>query len=84
MDVAHHLFHQDSCHILDHLGSDHAAGSGDKRRELSILLYTTLMRRAGQDWYEQGDIWARFAENRPCPPRRSSTVCAVLNSTCGG
>ena len=69
MDVAHRLFHEDSRHILDYLGSDHAATSrGDKRRELSILLCTTLMRGAGQDWYEQGDIWTRVAENRPLPP----------------
>jgi hypothetical protein len=25
------------------------------------------MRGAGQDWYEQGDIWARMADNRPLP-----------------
>ncbi|MGH3977691.1 MAG: thiopeptide-type bacteriocin biosynthesis protein [Pseudonocardiaceae bacterium] len=71
MDIAHHLFHQDSRHILDYLGSDHAAtspGRRDQRRELSILLCTTLMRGAGQDWYEQADIWARLAENRPLPP----------------
>lgn len=63
MDVAHHLFHQDSRHILDYLGSSRP----DKRRELSILLCCTMMRGAGQDWYEQGDIWARVAENRPLP-----------------
>jgi thiopeptide-type bacteriocin biosynthesis protein len=71
MDVAHRLFHQDSRHILHYLGNGHAAisaGRGDKRRELSILLCATLMRGAGQDWYEQGDIWARLAENRPLPP----------------
>ena len=69
MDLAHHLFHQDSRHILDYLGSERAAASrSDRRRKLSILLCTTLMRGAGQDWYEQGDIWARLAENRPLPP----------------
>lgn len=53
MDVAHHLFHQDSRHILDYLGSERAAASrSDRRRELSILLCTALMRGAGQDWYE--------------------------------
>ncbi|MGH3942009.1 MAG: thiopeptide-type bacteriocin biosynthesis protein [Pseudonocardiaceae bacterium] len=74
MDVAHHLFHQDSRHILAYLGSDHSdtsADRSDKRRELSILLCATLMRGAGQDWYEQGDIWARVAENRPLPPGTS-------------
>lgn len=70
MDVAHRLFHHDSRHILDHISSDRTAipGRGDKRRELSILLCTTLMRGAGQDWYEQGNIWACVADNRPLPP----------------
>jgi len=40
---------------------------GARRRELSILLCGILMRGAGQDWYEQGDIWARVTENRPLP-----------------
>lgn len=26
------------------------------------------MRGAGQDWYEQGDIWARVTEHRALPP----------------
>lgn len=70
MNVAHHLFHQDSRHIIDYLVSDRAATSGsrsDNRRELSILLCSTVMRSAGQDWYEQGDVWARVTENRPLP-----------------
>ncbi|MGH3926514.1 MAG: thiopeptide-type bacteriocin biosynthesis protein, partial [Pseudonocardiaceae bacterium] len=70
MDLAHHLFHSDSRHILAYLGNDRAttAGCGDRRRELSILLCSILMRGAGQDWYEQGDIWARVVENRSLPP----------------
>ncbi|MGI9001493.1 MAG: thiopeptide-type bacteriocin biosynthesis protein [Pseudonocardia sp.] len=73
MNIAHHLFHQDSRHILDYLGTARADTTShrDKRRELSILLCTTLMRGAGQDWYEQGDIWARVADNRPLPPETS-------------
>ena len=70
MDLAHHLFHCDSRHILAYLASDRAITSGghsDQRRELSILLCSTLMRGAGQDWYEQGDIWARVTENRTLP-----------------
>lgn len=69
MNVAHHLFHQDSRHVLAYLASDRAAttSQSDKQRELSILLCMTLMRGAGQDWYEQGDIWARVTENRPLP-----------------
>lgn len=71
MDTAHHLFHEDSRHILAYLGSDRATASadgGDQRRELSILLCSILMRGAGQDWYEQGDIWARVTEHRALPP----------------
>ncbi len=71
MDLAHHLFHSDSRHILAYLNSNRATTSGgrsDQRRELSILLCSILMRGAGQDWYEQGDIWARVAENRSLPP----------------
>ncbi|MGH3684566.1 MAG: thiopeptide-type bacteriocin biosynthesis protein [Pseudonocardiaceae bacterium] len=71
MDLAHHLFHVDSRHILAYLSIDPAttsAGCGDRRRELSVLLCSILMRGAGQDWYEQGDIWARVAEHRSLPP----------------
>ncbi|MGH3803462.1 MAG: thiopeptide-type bacteriocin biosynthesis protein, partial [Pseudonocardiaceae bacterium] len=69
MDLAHHLFHADSRHILAYLASDRAttAGHRDRRRELSILLCSILMRGAGQDWCEQGDIWARIAKNRSLP-----------------
>ncbi|MGH3854055.1 MAG: thiopeptide-type bacteriocin biosynthesis protein [Pseudonocardiaceae bacterium] len=68
MDLAHHLFHSDSQHILAHLRAATPGGRGGRRRELSILLCSILMRDAGQDWYEQGDIWARVAEHRSLPP----------------
>ncbi|MGH3991220.1 MAG: thiopeptide-type bacteriocin biosynthesis protein, partial [Pseudonocardiaceae bacterium] len=71
MDLAHHLFHSDSRHLLAYLASFRpttSAGRSDRRRELSILLCSILMRGAGQDWYEQGDIWARVAEHRTLPP----------------
>ncbi|MEC3974277.1 thiopeptide-type bacteriocin biosynthesis protein [Amycolatopsis sp. H20-H5] len=61
MTIAHELFHSDSQHILDGIRAR------ERRRELTILLCSTLLRSAGQDWYEQGDIWARVAENRPLP-----------------
>lgn len=71
MDVAHRLFHHDSHCILDYLDRHDNAPAG--RRELSILLCSCLMRAAGQDWYEQGDIWARIANNRIDDSRVSST-----------
>lgn len=60
VDLAHQLFHADSRHLLEHLRQAH----DDHRRELGLLLVTQLMRAAGQDWYEQGDVWARVAAHR--------------------
>ncbi|MGH3776472.1 MAG: thiopeptide-type bacteriocin biosynthesis protein [Pseudonocardiaceae bacterium] len=77
MDVAHALFHAHSRHLLRHL----AQARKDHRRELGLLLGTQLMRAAGQDWYEQGDIWAtvaahRVAEHHPTEP--SPTAVAAV------
>jgi thiopeptide-type bacteriocin biosynthesis protein len=67
MDIAHHLFHQDSRHVLHYLDGA-AEEPSDQRRELSILLACLLLRGAGLDWHEQGDVWARVAEHRTLPP----------------
>ncbi|MBB2749318.1 UNVERIFIED_ORG: protein-L-isoaspartate(D-aspartate) O-methyltransferase [Microbispora rosea subsp. rosea] len=61
MDAAHQLFHADSRDLLTHV--DHVGV-----RETSILLCGVLMRAAGLDWYEQGDVWAKVAELRPLDP----------------
>lgn len=69
MDVAHALFHADSRYILNH--ALHAAAVNEAplgRRELSILLCSKLLRGAGQDFYEQGDVWHRVAQLRPLLP----------------
>ncbi|MCW2948943.1 MAG: hypothetical protein JWR24_5660 [Actinoallomurus sp.] len=60
MDIAHDLFHVDSRHILGHLRQART----DHRRELGLILGTALMRAAGLDWYEQGDVWAQVAAHR--------------------
>ena len=68
MDVAHELFHQDSRSILDHLDRQSTAAPVAPdlgRHELAILLFSVLMRAAGQDWYEQSDVWSKVAELRP-------------------
>lgn len=65
MDVAHSLFHADSHHLLTHLQSP----GPHYRRELGIMTCALMMRAAGQDWYEQGDIWATVATHRK-PGRR--------------
>lgn len=69
MDVAHRLFHADSRHLFTHLRAERTAIG---RRELSVLLCSTLLRNAGQDWYEQGDVWARVAEHQAPPPADTS------------
>lgn len=62
MTIAHTLFHADSRAVL-------TTGHGELgRRELSLLLCATLMRAAGLEWYEQGDVWHRVAQERPLPP----------------
>jgi thiopeptide-type bacteriocin biosynthesis protein len=67
MDIAHQLFRADSRNILSYLSRSGPAVTPG-RRELSILLCSALMRGAGQDWYEQGDIWKRVVGSRPAPP----------------
>ncbi|WP_329064633.1 methyltransferase, FxLD system [Streptomyces sp. NBC_01429] len=62
MRIAHDLFHADSSHILAHLARTYEGD--DHRRELGVRLATRMMTAAGQDFYEQGDIWAQFAEHR--------------------
>ncbi|WP_046501520.1 thiopeptide-type bacteriocin biosynthesis protein [Streptomyces odonnellii] len=63
MASAHRLFHYDSRSLVDFLQS----GAGHHRRETSLMLCSLMMRSAGLDWYEQGDVWARVAAHRPLP-----------------
>ncbi|MFG2912257.1 thiopeptide-type bacteriocin biosynthesis protein [Kitasatospora sp. NPDC048298] len=65
VDAAHALFHTDSRAILteDRRPTTQRVG----RRELSVLLCSTMLRAAGQEWTEQGDVWARVAAMRPAP-----------------
>ncbi|WP_233526405.1 thiopeptide-type bacteriocin biosynthesis protein [Actinomadura spongiicola] len=65
MAAAHQLFHDDSRAILRLLAGNN---TGLGRRELSLLLCSTLMHAAGLEWYEQGDVWHRVAHERPLPP----------------
>lgn len=67
MAAAHRLFHQDSRRLLDYLAESPRRLRTAHRRELSILLCSNLLRAAGLDWYEQGDVWARVAEHREPP-----------------
>lgn len=61
MDFADCLFHRDSHHLLTRATTTRLLG----RRETSVVLCSALLRGAGLDWYEQGDVWAKVAQPRP-------------------
>lgn len=77
MNTAHTLFHHDSRHLLTFLHN-----RPTYRREHSLVLCTALMRAAGLDFNEQGDVWAQVAEQRPHPasPAPSPQVWASFTS----
>ncbi|MFI5682307.1 thiopeptide-type bacteriocin biosynthesis protein [Streptomyces sp. NPDC051636] len=64
MAAAHALFHADSRAILDH-ATDQPWPLG--RRELSVLLCTTMFHAAGLEWYEMGDVWEQVSQERALP-----------------
>lgn len=73
MRIAHQLFTADSQHVLTYLHLRGLSGSrSDHRREIGLLLASALMRAAGCDWYEQGDVWTRLTAHRA--PGSSSTA----------
>lgn len=69
MDAAHSFFHHDSVNILSCVSgsSTHMTAVPPlfPVRETSLLTCAALLRAAGQDWHEQGDIWHQVAEMRP-------------------
>ena len=66
MNAAHALFCADSHGVLDYVRQD-APGLG--RREVSLLLISTLLHAAGLDWFERGDVFTKVAQLRPAPPK---------------
>ena len=65
METAHRLFHTDSAHLLARAAQPGPAPLG--RTETFVVLVSAMLRAAGLDWYEQGDVWARFALQRATP-----------------
>lgn len=78
MAAAHELFHSDSRHLLTYQPSPMHLG----RRETAVLLASALMRGAGLDWFEQGDVWAKVAALRPAtnppPPERAAELAPPM------
>lgn len=68
MAVSHELFCADSRAALSAAARDDAPDAGP--REKAVLLLSTMLRAAGLDWHETGDVWARIAALRPAitPP----------------
>jgi protein-L-isoaspartate(D-aspartate) O-methyltransferase len=66
MDVAYELFHHDSRCVLARAARQPRTALG--RRETTVLLCSAMLRAAGLDWYEQGDVWAKVAVLRPAVP----------------
>ncbi|EKX65181.1 thiopeptide-type bacteriocin biosynthesis protein [Streptomyces ipomoeae] len=76
--IAHDLFHVDSVGSLDY---PHRTRTADDKRldanstsllvisanSTSLLVISSLLRAAGQEWSEQGDVWARVEAKRPLP-----------------
>ena len=65
MTVACELFHADSRDLVRWLASPHRPLG---QRETSVLLCSALLRGAGLDWFEQGDVWATVTALRPRQP----------------
>jgi protein-L-isoaspartate(D-aspartate) O-methyltransferase len=65
MRVAHELFCRDSPTTLHLLTAAPAPEPAAGRVELSLLAISRMLRAAGLDWYEQGDVWAKVAASRP-------------------
>ncbi|KKD06494.1 methyltransferase, FxLD system [Streptomyces sp. WM6386] len=77
-DAAHELFHSDSRHLLTYQPSPMHLG----RRETAVLLASAMMRAAGLDWFEQGDVWAKVAALRPAtapqPPEQATELAPAM------
>ncbi|MFC8716567.1 methyltransferase, FxLD system [Kitasatospora sp. NPDC057198] len=65
MEVAHRLFHADSRHLLTRAAKPELPALG--RAETITVLVSAMFRSAGLDWYEQGDVWGKFAALRDAP-----------------
>lgn len=74
MEAAHDLFHEDSRHLLTYQPGPGLLG----RRETAVLLFSSLMRAANLDWFEQGDVWAKAAQMRPATEALTPERAAVL------
>ncbi|MFI0409073.1 methyltransferase, FxLD system [Actinomadura sp. 3N508] len=79
MDIAHEVFCADSPAALAETGSPHA-------RERCVLLLSAMIRAAGLDPFETGDVWAKIGALRPpvtppTGPGRDRAIAAIRRLT---
>ncbi|MFI1563875.1 thiopeptide-type bacteriocin biosynthesis protein [Streptomyces sp. NPDC020490] len=68
MRIAHGLFHTDSVGVCEYLSHKKAQTPGlPDGKTASFLVVSVLLRAAGLEWSEQGDVWARVEASRPLP-----------------
>lgn len=84
MRIAHALFHADSVGVLDYLYGPAAEASVPLDAKATSLIITTLfLRAAGQEWSEQGDVWACVEARRPLPddvpPERVTAMTGTVH-----
>ncbi|MEU4300297.1 methyltransferase, FxLD system [Kitasatospora aureofaciens] len=78
MEIAHRLFHTDSRHLMARAAQPDPPALG--RTETVVVLVSAMLRAAGLDWYEQGDVWSRVADLRPEPPALAPERVATLTA----
>lgn len=81
LTLTHALFHADSVGVLDY--HQHAAdGTGGLlgAKETSLLVTTLLLRAAGLEWGEQGDVWGQIEARRPLPSDVSPTQISGMTT----
>ncbi|PJE93686.1 bacteriocin biosynthesis protein [Streptomyces carminius] len=68
MAIAHDLFHRDSVGVLDyHQHTDAGTDGFPDAKATSLLMATVLLRAAGLEWGEQGDVWGQIEARRSLP-----------------
>jgi protein-L-isoaspartate(D-aspartate) O-methyltransferase len=65
LDIAHLLFHADSSNLLSRTRAAARTTPRTGDREVATVLCATLLRGAGLDRFEQADVWAKVAVERP-------------------
>ncbi|MFD0370804.1 thiopeptide-type bacteriocin biosynthesis protein [Streptomyces sp. NPDC127114] len=65
MILAHELFHADSVGVIDYQAEAGDQQAGLDSKAVSLLAMTMMMRSAGLEFGEQGDVWGQVEARRP-------------------